>query len=300
MHILTVFTPTYNRVEKLQRTYESLLAQTSRDFEWLVVDDGSTDNTKSVVSQWIKKTKVFPIRYIHKKNGGLHTGYNVAIENISTELCVCCDSDDYLPNDAVETIIMTWKNRPQGNFAGIIGLDYDARSGKPIGGFFSDTSKPMHFLELRKKARHSGDMKMVLRTDLLKPHIPMPTFAKEKNFNPIYLFFKIDPQLNYLLINHNLCNVEYQIAGMSANIYNQFRDSPYSFAELRRVKLLHPKVSVMRKYIDAAHLVSCALFTKDVKILKRTQHSGIIALALPLGLAIHLFIRYKTHKFLSL
>lgn len=101
MKTLTVFTPTYNRAHTLGRTYESLLRQTDQDFEWLVIDDGSTDNTRRLVQGWIAEDKI-PIRYIHKENGGLYTGYNTAYANIETELCVCIDSDDYMPDDAVE------------------------------------------------------------------------------------------------------------------------------------------------------------------------------------------------------
>lgn len=294
MSVLTIFTPTFNRAETLKRTYESLRAQTSSDFIWLIIDDGSVDNTKELVDKWIEANNKFSIEYIYKENGGLHTGYNTAIANIRTELCVCCDSDDYMPDNAVEIIIRTWRNRPEGNFAGIIGLDYDARTGQPIGGFFSEVTKPLHLLELESKIGHSGDVKMVLRTELLKPLVPMPTFDGEKNFNPVYLFLKVDPWLDYIIINENLCNVEYQTSGMSANIYRQFRNSPKSFAEIRKVKLNHPRVGIITKFKDAAHLVSSAIFAKDIKVMKGYYISWLIALAVPLGIALNLFIRLQT------
>ena len=77
MKTLTVFTPAYNRAHTIGRTYESLLRQTCKDFEWLVIDDGSTDNTRELVEGWIKES-IIPIRYIYKENGGLYTGYNTA------------------------------------------------------------------------------------------------------------------------------------------------------------------------------------------------------------------------------
>ena len=87
MYTITVFTPTYNRANLLKRGYEALKRQSLKDFEWLIVDDGSTDNTREVVNSWIEANQI-PIRYIYKENGGLHTGYNTAIQNINTELCV--------------------------------------------------------------------------------------------------------------------------------------------------------------------------------------------------------------------
>ena len=99
MATLTVFTPTYNRAYILQRCYESLVRQTSKDFIWLIIDDGSTDNTKSLVDQWIKEKNEFEIKYVYKENGGMHTGHNKAYELIDTELKVCIDSDDFMPDN---------------------------------------------------------------------------------------------------------------------------------------------------------------------------------------------------------
>lgn len=295
MKTITIFTPTYNRAETLYRTYKSLCRQTSKDFEWLIVDDGSLDNTRDIVKTWIAEKKI-PIRYIYKQNGGLHTGYNTAIMNIDTELCVCCDSDDFLPNNAIEIILNTWKTKGNINLAGIIGLDFDMATGLPIGGYFPEAERPYHFLEIQEKLNHYGDTKMVLRTSLLKPHVPMPSFQGEKNFNPIYIFMKIPPEFKYIIINENLCNVDYQPSGMSANIFNQFRNSPRSFAEIRKVKLTHPCVSAKRKFIDAAHLVSSAMIAKDLSILVSSPRKWLTLSACPAGFILYLYIMYKSRR----
>lgn len=295
MKSLTIFTPTYNRAKTLQRTYESLSNQTNKDFEWIVVDDGSTDQTKQIVEKWQREAD-FHIRYFYKENGGLHTGYNVAILNIETELCMCCDSDDYLPNDAVATVLDTWIKKGSEQLAGIIGLDFIHGKNEPIGGFFIDTNHTYHFLDLTPKLGHVGDVKMVHRTKLLKQHVPMPTLNGEKNFNPIYLFLKIDPSLEYILVNKNLCFVEYQPSGMSANIFHQFQNSPRSFAELRKIRLAHPRITWKRKFIDAAHLLSSALIAKDLSILKDMPHKWMLLFSTPIGFAIYLLIMFKTKK----
>ena len=150
---LTVFTPTYNRAHTIWRTYESLCRQTSKQFDWLVVDDGSTDDTRSLVASWMSESSQsvnpqdssfegicdagFMIRYIWKKNGGLHTGYNTAYANIESELCVCIDSDDWMPDDAVEKILDCWHQRGGDQYAGIMGLDFDTK-GRPLGGYFPE------------------------------------------------------------------------------------------------------------------------------------------------------------------
>ena len=104
---LTIFTPTYNRAYTLHLCYESLKRQTSKDFVWLIVDDGSTDNTKEVVENWISENEV-SIRYHYQDNQGMHGAHNTAYELIDTELNVCIDSDDYMPDDAVEKIVLFW------------------------------------------------------------------------------------------------------------------------------------------------------------------------------------------------
>ena len=128
---LTIFTPTYNRAHTLHLCYESLKRQTLKDFIWLIIDDGSTDNTKELIDQWIKED-IIPIRYYYQENQGMHGAHNTAYELIDTELNVCIDSDDYMPNDAVEKIITFWKRHGNENFAGIVGLDAD-QSEKVIG-----------------------------------------------------------------------------------------------------------------------------------------------------------------------
>ena len=95
--MLTIFTPAYNRAYTLHKCYESLKRQTSKEFKWLILDDGSTDNTKELVEKWLKEDNIFDIRYIYQKNQGMHGAHNTAYENIDTELNVCMDSDDYMP-----------------------------------------------------------------------------------------------------------------------------------------------------------------------------------------------------------
>ena len=102
--LITVFTPTYNRAGLLHRVYESLVRQTNQQFKWLVIDDGSTDETQAVVESFVQENKI-EITYIYKENGGLHSGYNAAIARLDTELSICIDSDDWLPDDAIERIL---------------------------------------------------------------------------------------------------------------------------------------------------------------------------------------------------
>ena len=100
---LTIFTPTYNRMELLKNLYSSLKNQTNKNFIWFIVDDGSTDNTKQLVNE-LKNEAVLNISYVKKENGGKNTAMDYAHSNCETEFIACVDSDDYLTENAVEEI----------------------------------------------------------------------------------------------------------------------------------------------------------------------------------------------------
>ena len=105
----------------MHQGYEALQRQTCRDFVWLILDDGSSDGTRELVSQWIAENKI-DIRYHYQNNQGLHVAHNTAYGLIDTELFMYIDSDDYLPDDAVENIISCWRMHQKEEYAGIIGL----------------------------------------------------------------------------------------------------------------------------------------------------------------------------------
>ena len=121
-YTLTIFTPAYNRAHTIGRTYESLCRQTCKDFEWLVIDDGSSDNTRELVEGWMTENKI-PIRYIYQENQGMHGAHNTAYKNIYTELNTCIDSDDWMPDDAVEIINNSWSKYRDLNISGMVGYD---------------------------------------------------------------------------------------------------------------------------------------------------------------------------------
>lgn len=290
---LTVFTPTYNRAHTLQRLYDSLCRQTCKDFEWLVIDDGSTDNTGQLIQDFISENRI-PIRYLHKENGGLHTGYNTAYANITTELNVCVDSDDYMPENAVEIILTTWKERGGDGYAGITGLDYYAGTDTPIGGFFPENLKEAYLLDLYIKGIHRGDSKQVMRTDLMKSLRPMEGFPGEKNFNPVYLLLQAGDDLPVLLGNRNLCYVEYQDEGsMSKSIWKQYLDSPRSFAKLRALEMSLKRSTFLNNLRLSVHYVAACVIAKDKKWLKSTPRPLLALTVAPAGVALAILIRIK-------
>lgn len=295
MATLTVFTPTYNRAHTLERTYRSLCSQTCRDFEWLVVDDGSTDGTDSLVAGFIAEN-IIPVRYIYKENGGLYTGYNTAYANITSELCCCVDSDDFMPDDAVETIIATWRERGGTGYAGVIGLDFDVRTGSPLGGYFPQELTECFFLDLYTRRIHRADTKVALRTDLMQAVAPMTGFPGEKNFNPVYMQLQVCDVHPLLVVNKNLCWVEYQTGAdsMSVGIWHQYANSPRSFAKQRRLEMGLRRSSAANRARCAIHYVASCILARDKKWLSASPRRLLTLAMAPAGVALALLIKFKT------
>ncbi|MEN9336602.1 MAG: hypothetical protein RLZZ500_1589 [Bacteroidota bacterium] len=291
MKTLTIFTPTFNRAYCLGDIYASLLRQSSSDFHWLIIDDGSTDATQTLVEGWITEAKI-SIEYIYKENGGLHTAYNTAIAHLKTPLAVCIDSDDFPPDNAVALIVDFWKTNGNASYAGIIGLDF-YKGGGAIGGDLPAV-KSVHIIELTDKYGYVGDTKMVHRTELLQAIPPMPTFKGEKNFNPIYLYLQVDMHYPLLVLNENLCFVEYADTGMSRNIFHQYVNSPNSFAAMRKLNMVLPKASYRFVFKNAIHYVSSCLFAKNWRGLTQSPRKITTLLALPFGILLYFYIQFKT------
>lgn len=296
LHRLTIFTPTYNRAHTIERTYHSLCRQSCKEFDWLIIDDGSTDNTASIVKAWVAENNI-PIRYVYKENGGLYTGYNVAYSLIESELCVCVDSDDYMPDDAVEKIYRCWIERGGEQYAGLIGLDFHL-DGTPIGGYFPTGLDNVWFMDLYIKKLHLGDVKPVLRTDLMKTVAPMVGFEGEKNFNPAYMMMQVCDRYPILLLNENLCFVDYQtgLDSMSAGIWKQYRNSPHSFQKQRILELQLVHNSWKNRIRVAIHYVASSLIAHDKGWLRKSPKKWITLLVSPMGLVLYLLILYKSRN----
>ena len=288
---ITVFTPAYNRADLLPNLYESLLRQSSRDFNWLVIDDGSTDNTRAVVAEWIREGKI-DIQYVYKENGGLHTGYNKAIDCMDTELSICIDSDDYLTDDCIGTVLKFWDEHKAEDIAGFIGLDIRP-DGSIIGGLLPDmkTVDPLWLTEL-----DAGDRKYVIRNDCYRKVYPMPVFAGEKNFNPHYLVLKLCRDYRFLVLNKPLCVVNYQPDGMSANMFRQYLNSPNSFAQYRKVIMENPNTSFPYLLKTTIHYVSSSIFSKNNRFIRESPRKLLTVLMIPFGVLLTYYIHKKNKE----
>ena len=294
---ITVFTPAYNRADLLGRCYESMQRQTDKRFIWMIIDDGSTDTTRETVASWIAQTTDFEIQYYYKENGGLYTAYNEAIARIETELCVCIDSDDFMPDDAIEKILSFWEEHGCDDYAGIVGLDFDL-DGKVIGDPLPD-QKTVNLIDLLtgKYPLHNGDRTNVVRTALYKQVAPMEGFEGEKDFNPHYMHLQISLKYDFLVLNENLRFVDYQDGGMTSYIYKQYVRSPRSFAKTRKLYLSFPNTSFKFKMRQAIHLVSSGILAGDLfGTIADASHRMTVLLALPFGVVLTAYIKRKVKR----
>ena len=294
MKSLTVFTPTYNRAYCLGQCYESLRGQTTMDFLWLIIDDGSTDDTKELVQSWIAEDQI-NIQYHYQDNQGMHGGHNAAYKLIETPLNVCIDSDDYMPPDAVELILANWEMiKNDASYAGIVGLDAN-KDGTILGTKFPENLKKTTLYNLYHNLGVKGDKKLVYRTEVVKKYPPYPLYEGER-FVPLgYLYQLIDQDYVLYPLNEALCIVEYMPDGSSLNMLKQYRRHPRGFA-FTRVHAMRLARNFKDRFKNAVHHVSCAMFTKNSGFFSESPAKFTTVLAIPFGVALNIYIRLKTSK----
>ncbi len=249
--IITIFTPTYNRAYIIENLYRSLQRQTCKDFEWLIVDDGSTDNTEELFQEWSKEEN-FPVRYIKQQNGGKHRAINRGVKEAKGELFFIVDSDDYLMCDAIEKIIFCYeKIKEKKEFGGVCGLKCYP-DGKRVGGEDDFGVLDCNSLDFRYKYKVKGDMAEVIKTDVMREY-PIPEFEGEK-FCPEAVFFNRIAQkyiLRYFYEKIYIC--DYLPDGLTAKITKIRMQSPKSsalcYAEMVRFKIpIVPKIKAAINY----------------------------------------------------
>ena len=222
--MITVFTPTYNRAYSLPRLYDSLKAQTFRDFEWLIIDDGSTDDTERVVSGW-KNEDVVQINYVKQSNGGKHRAINHGVKEAKGELFFIVDSDDWLPaNSLEETNRYYLQIKDDNSFVGVAGSKCYP-DGRKVGGEVNYEVIDTDFVTFREKLHIKGDMEEVWKTEIFR-RFPFPEFEGEKFLTEAFVWNKIAKKYKLRYFNKNIYTCEYLPDGLTNNIRIHHRNSP--------------------------------------------------------------------------
>jgi glycosyltransferase involved in cell wall biosynthesis len=222
--LITVFTPTYNRAKLLKRLYDSLCVQTFTDIEWLIVDDGSADNTEEIVNGFIAENKI-DIKYIKQQNGGKHRAINHGVREAKGELFFIVDSDDWLPEDSLETINKYYQGiKNNKSFAGISGLDGFA-DGSFVGDSLPQDVMDCSLLDIEYKYHINGDMSEVYTTEVMK-EFPFPEYENEKFCPEDLVWHRIAMKYNLRYMNKVIYIAEYQPDGITNSIVKVRMDSP--------------------------------------------------------------------------
>jgi len=183
--VFTVFTPTFNRHKTLPYVFESLMHQTFKSFEWIIVDDGSTDSTRTLVPDWLS-TAPFRIRYFYQENKGKHVATNLAVVVAEGEHCLCFDSDDRFTPNALEVLNKEWLSiRPEKRkeYKGITCRCFDPVTGKIVGSPLPCSPFDTDSIELRLRYRVKGEMCGSTHTEIMRSH-PSPVLDEDMKFYP--------------------------------------------------------------------------------------------------------------------
>ena len=296
---ITVVTPSYNRENLLPRLYESLCRQTSKNFCWILVDDGSRDGTKDLVQGWIDTQKEFDIKYLYKENGGMYSACRMGVENTETEAVMDVDSDDWIPDDAIEKIEKYWNEIRDTEYIGLVGYDSHAGDVEVKGLKFDPSVKDIYIYETKAVYKSIGDKKYIHRTEIIKETFKSDPFPikGEKYFNPMYAANKTYIYGKYKVIDDCFCIIEYQQDGLSRNKLKQFYQSPNNYGEMRRLSLSYPTGRFPFFFRESIHYVSCyALAGKLNRAMKESPRKFITLMSFPFGLLFAAFIKYKNRK----
>ena len=273
---ITVFTPTFNRAGLLPRLYEGLRRQPFSDFEWLIVDDGSTDNTSEVVEGFIGDGAI-RIRYLRTENRGKYRAFNLAMEMAEGDWLFCVDSDDFPATDALAHLRMTSSHADDDDCA-IVGMKSDADGNSLSRPTLVDPKGKCTFSAFRDE----GEYSIVLRTEIVRGY-PFPDIEGENFVTEDVLYDALDlAGYSCLRTDRVLTICEYQPEGLSASVYRLMMQNPTGFLiyHMQRIDLacsFRERVGHILRY----HAFRCMSAHKEYRY--RGKHSGFVTLLAPLG-----------------
>lgn len=230
MEGITVLTPTYNRAYTLEKAYKSLIDQSYKNFEWIIIDDGSKDDTKNIVEKWMQEDKI-DIQYYYQNNRGKHIAHNLGVEKAKFNLFTCLDSDDWFYPGTLESIMSYSKEIQAENICGLIGLD-TYENGKVVGDKFPESTETLSWYEIIFDEKIKGDKTIVFKTKVLKDY-PFPENNLDKHMPPSYQLFLMSKRYKFKVVNDQMKFVEYLPDGITNNIRKKYEIAPNNYAEYR-------------------------------------------------------------------
>ena len=281
---LTIFTPTYNRYNILPRLYKSLCNQTCKDFVWLVVDDGSSDNTKELFTYWYEDN-IIKIYYYQQENQGKSAALNKGIKECKSELFTCVDSDDYLTEDAVSVIKEAWVSC-KSNSVGILCLrEVSFIPMKMKGDCFYTTLRDAYI-----KYGIKGDTMIIYKSNVIKRY-KYPYFEGEKFVPEDYVNDQIDQEGKFLFLKKVLYKGAYLDSGYTKNMARLIKNNPMGYSSFISQRLGYDK-TLKQKIADTIRHIAINQVLKKNGQKTKMVYWGLYLLLYPLGYYFYIK-RYK-------
>lgn len=267
---LTILTPTYNRGELLKKCYESLKDQTVQRFQWLIVDDGSEDDTEQIAAEFCKNQSEIEITYLKKKNGGKHTALNYAHPYIKGEYVLILDSDDTLIDKAVEMVYDGWKRYDDNKEVGIV-IWLKGESVEKPNAYVKDEYKTVDIMNYPRCCVKGRDCCEVIRAELLKKY-PFPEFENEKFVSEGALWNRVALTRKCVYINQVIYLCEYLENGLTRSGKQMRIKNPYGGMYTSNLRM--NSKNFLKERIKSGLLYICYGFfagLKPIEIIKREK-----------------------------
>lgn len=292
-HLITVVTPTYNRAYILHKAYESLKKQTCKSFCWMIIDDGSTDNTEELVNKWIIERKI-EIVYYKKDNGGKASALNFALDRIKTDFWVCLDSDDSFSNKAIELAIKELrkiKNNPK--YCGILALrntpNGEVLGGKRIPQKVTETT----VMEVVNKYKIRSEFIQFYKTEATSNY-RFPQIPGEKFISPEYLAMEINKKYKFIVSQNTFCYCEYLSDGLTKNKLDVIKKNPKGYTLIKRHSFELAKGFIPKSKHCLMYIAGCIL-SKDKNCIRYSPNKLMTVLYYPLGWLVYL-IKFRKSR----
>ncbi len=233
--MITLFTPTYNRAHLLSRLYNSILIQDVIDVEWLIVDDGSIDDTEALIENF-KKESIINIRYYKKSNGGKHTAINFGLQYAKGELFFIIDSDDVLAENALKIIKTHYQSiKNNDKICGIVGLSQYIDKQEIVGDYFLKNEWEVSFADIYLEYHLKGDKSVAFKTAVLQQY-PFPEKQGVRFVFEAVVWHEMSKKYKVLAINEVIQFIEYQQTGVSNSSYKKWYVNALAFSYFQLIK----------------------------------------------------------------
>lgn len=261
---ITVFTPTYNRKNELYKLYNSLKEQKIKNFEWLIIDDGSTDDTKEIVEKWINESKI-KIRYIYQINQGKSIAHNTGVQNAYYNLFFCVDSDDYISEQALEKIDeINQYIYNQEDVIGIIGYKRNVKINKKRIRKEIKVDK-LNVSQLYRKYHYKDEIALVYKTEVLNNYL-FPKINNEKFIPESYLYDQLDNVGDCYFLKEDIYYYEYLNDGYTKNSAKLLKNNINGYLLYSKQRMMISKIyrNVLRGAIQ--YNIACLIANKKWEI----------------------------------